>query len=179
MIESPSGGQRRVADSSMPKTIKAPTGVSMELLRAIAQGTVAATDLARELQRTKGRISQLATELIQAKLLRKNGAKYGLTKHAEALISAQPDGLNPSTQKFRAQAKSPNASRAAPVKDPQADDQAQSQVTATAGVTSKAQLSPSCELVQTGSEIAFSEWHRHPLKKRGGQPLAELKQVMA
>ena len=62
----------------------------MELLRAIAQGTVAATDLARELQRTKGRISQLATELIQAKLLRKNGAKYGLTKRGEALLAAKP-----------------------------------------------------------------------------------------
>ncbi len=62
----------------------------MKFLRVVARGVVAATDLARELRLTKGRISQIAGELIRAKLLRKNGAKYGLTKRGEALLAAKP-----------------------------------------------------------------------------------------
>jgi hypothetical protein len=101
----------------------APAGVSIALLRAVKSGTVAATDLARQLGVTQPRVSNLAGPLIKGGWLKKVGAKYALTKRALTLFSAQPDGAPPPTKNITADGQSFVASGSAPAKDSQASDQ--------------------------------------------------------
>jgi DNA-binding MarR family transcriptional regulator len=55
---------------------EAPTGVALEMMRAIAGGVTSATLLAEKFKVTKQRISYLLNGLIKAGWLRKNGKAY-------------------------------------------------------------------------------------------------------